>query len=421
MENSAGAGAETLFRRLRRGALNRCGGRAPFTARRRASAAEPGFQAGNNWRVFLAVAVVVAACEAPSDVIVEPASYSPVKESNGRFRVTYGAEPAEPRGFTVDGRLVIRTRDLQPFGPEWVLLSVPVDSGYVREEAAIYRQALIDEMAALGVLGSRRVLAAWTSPLQSPGGGYEDGCPGPAPPVPSPKAFTLYDLPPDDGVALRGLPTRSVDARVVTPGTVAGPFNTFTNVRVRVTPAMQEVRARGGNPFGPVLVPGGSDVVYSDGEGIWRASMADASQPAQLVAAGAYPALSSDGNLLAYARPLGVDSASQLFIVPVGLGTCIQEHVEITATGWEVVVRDLSSGDERVLGDGIEPQFDPLSARLVVRVTDLVWIDLAAGSRASIDLTVGAFAPTISPDGNVLAFALADGVNASVFFLPIAR
>ena len=363
------------------------------------------------------LAAGTSACQPPSDVLVEPEKYAPAMEPDGRFRVTSGVTPAEPRGFTPDDRLVFRTRDLPPFGSGWVLVSVPTDSGYVREEAAVYRRALVDEIGALAQLDDRRVLATWKEPLA-----LVQGCPEPAPPVPVPVAFTLHALPPQDGPALSNIPTRFVSAGVTAPRSEPGPPNAVGNVRVRATPAAREITARGGNPYGPVLVPGGHDVIYADGERIWQASMADTSQPATFVAAGAYPALSAGGGQLAYARPVGVDSTVEVIIVPAGLGVCVQEHVEITATGWEVIVRDLSTGTEQILGEGLEPAFDPLSARLLVRgPSELEWIDLATGMRTSIRPTTNAFAPFTALDGSILTFAVAEGGVPSVYFLPIQR
>jgi hypothetical protein len=62
---------------------------------------------------------------------------------------------------------------------------------------------------------------------------------------------------------------------------------------------------------------------------------------------GAFPALSPDGNLLAIAVPLGLDSTSGR--CTVGFCPCVQETVTITTTGWEITLYDLLEGSQRVL------------------------------------------------------------------------
>jgi hypothetical protein len=357
----------------------------------------------------VAIVCAVTFCGSPSDVIYVPGPSPPVEGANGLFRVTFGTGPAVESGFTSDGRLLIRTRDVAPFGMGWLILSVSPEEGRSREEAALYRQALVDEMGSLRTLGQRRVLATWKQPVQG-----TDGCLPPAPVVAPLVGVTFFDLPADDATVVDRLPSRFANYGIVTGAA-------SLQQRARVTPALQEIRANDGNPFGPALVPGGNDVIYSDGERIWRASMEDVSQPADLIGVGAYPAVSDDGTLLAYARPADVDSTVTLYVVPSLLAVCYQEQVEITAGRWEIVVRDLASGTERVLGDGLEPVFDPMAPRVVVRGADLSWVELADGVRTSIVGTGGAFAPAISPDGTLLAFSLPGDANSDVYYLPIRR
>ena len=196
----------------------------------------------------------------------------------------------------------------------------------------------------------------------------------------------------------------------------------YTLKRVRVAPAQRDVARTGANVFGPVTLPGTDAMVYSDGERVWQASISDTSAAPVLIGDGAYPAVSPDGHWLAYARPLGLDSTEQVFTIENPLQDCIETYVEITAVSWEIVLRDLETNEEEVLTDGVEPVFDPLGDRIVVRAGDLRWFNLSTGTSAPIAGTRGAFAPAISPDGDLLAFSLfSAGANSDVYFVRIDR
>jgi hypothetical protein len=186
---------------------------------------------------------------------------------------------------------------------------------------------------------------------------------------------------------------------------------------------MRDVDRTGANAFGPVLLPGTGTLVYSDGESLWRASAVDTASAPEFLGLGAYPALSPDARTLAYARPSGLDSTTRTFHIPVGLVMCVEDFVEITAASWELVVRDLASGTEQVLANGIDPAFDPKSDRLVVRGGSLRWLDLATGeSSAAIPGTAGAFSPVLSSDGGTLAFSrLNSPTNSDAYFVRITR
>jgi hypothetical protein len=195
-----------------------------------------------------------------------------------------------------------------------------------------------------------------------------------------------------------------------------------TQQRVRVNPAVRDADRNGTNPFGPVLLEGSDALIYSDGEQLWQADVTDTALAPVPIGFGAYPALSRDRRTLAYARPWGLDSTVRTFVIPLGFVFCVEEHVEVTAAGWEVVLRDLETGAEEGLTEGFDPAFDPLSARLVVRASDLRWVDLATGSVTPIPATSGAFAPAVSPDGGVLAFSLLNPTTSGdVYFLRITR
>lgn len=372
--------------------------------------------------VAVALAFGMAGCDTPSDVIFEAPGFTPVEDRDGRFQVTFGAGPEVARGFLPDGRLVLRALDLPPFGDGWVLASVPPLGGTVREEVAVYRQALTDPPSGLMIGEQHRALVLWRDAV--PG---IHGCPdsiqqagyllNPAnavavPPPASPVLISVYALPMEDGTALTSLPRRVVETKGVYGAGTA-------NQRVRITPALRDADRTGGDVFGPALVPGTSEMVYSDGDELWFLSLADTSSPPVALGLGAYPSLGPDGRTLAFARPVGLDSVVQVYQVPLPIGTCTQEHVEISAAGWELVLLDLETGDERVLGDGFDPAFDPTADRIVARVGGaLSWIDVGTGAATAIPGTAGAVDPSVSPDGVVLAFTLpvATG-NTNVYFV----
>jgi hypothetical protein len=387
--------------------------------------------------VGLAGCPLAMGCRTPSDVLYGPPIVTPTQDAEGRFRVTFGPQPDAVRGFTEDGRLLFRTRDVAPFGHEWMLASVPVDGGQMREEFSAYRQALISEVGAFVTDGSQRVLVAWRPPhFWSPISPGYDGCPdsavtdqgepGPAPRAPSPIGVTFLALGADDGASISSVPARyaSSHASFFVSARYEGDDPTYTlRKRVRVTPALRDVKQTGANPFGPVILTGIGQIVYSDGEHIWVARTVDTAAPPVLLGDGAYPALSPDGHTLAYARPLGLDSTEQDFTIRLSTGVCVQTQVEITAASWEIVLRDLESGSERVLTEGQEAVFDPRAPRVVVRGPDLRWVDLSTQDVVEIPETAGAFAPAISRDGGVLAFSLIpEGATAGdIYFVRIAR
>ena len=362
--------------------------------------------------------LLAAACAPPGDELFEPPGFTPLQDRDGRYRVTFGSGPDAVRGFLPDGRLLFRTFDLVPFGEAWILASAPLEGGVVREEAAVYRPALRSEMGSLLVDEARRILAAWIPAL--PG---VDGCPDssltsagiPPPPTPSPVGVTLYTLPPADGPPLASFPARFIPMTTVTgAGTISQ--------RVRVSPAVSDADRDGANPFGPVLLSGSTQLIFSDGEQLWQASVTDTSAAPVSIGAGAYPAISADRRTLAYARPLGLDSTVRNYFVPVGIVVCNERHVEVTAASWEIVLRDLESGTESVLGEGRDPAFDPVASRLVVRGSGLQWLELSTGVPSPIPATTGAFAPALSPDGAKLAFSLINAeTEVDVYFIRLTR
>jgi hypothetical protein len=114
-----------------------------------------------------------------------------------------------------------------------------------------------------------------------------------------------------------------------------------------------------------------------------------------------------------------VDSTIDTTSVGAGFSICVQQTVRITATGWEVELHDLSSGAVTNLGSGLEPRFDPLAARLLVRRDALYWIPLGGGSSEIIPNTEGAHSPAIAPDGSIVAFSIGGATDADVYVVRI--
>lgn len=356
---------------------------------------------------LLAILAFQFGCESPDDTVFDPSPSEPIATSAGN-RLTHGAGPDVVRGVTSDGRVVFHTRDLLPFDSGPLVATIAVDGGPAREEAATYRRGLRQTAGTIAYAPGRRVLAAWTTPV--PGA---HGCPPPAPDPPPVVYVTLYELSETDGAPIPSLPQEPVPVNAV-----AGAAT--NSQRIRITPAQRELRDLGANPFGPVPLPDGS-LAFSDGERVWRGRAGDAT-PATLIGDGAYPALRPDGVTLAYARGVGVDSTSQTYAIPVGLGFCVQEQVEITSTGWQIVLHDLGTGQETPLGDGLEPAFDPLAPRLAIRLGgELRWLGLDGTDLGPIPGTAGAFSPAIAGDGSVIAYSVAGSDGTDAYFRLIVR
>lgn len=359
------------------------------------------------YRLSALVVGMALACSATTDVVVEIPESAPLP-GDGALRLTVNAAPDLVRGFLPDGRLLFRTTGLVPFGTSTILASIAVSGGSAREEAVVYRRALRIQVETLAQVPGRRVLGAVSPPLAG-----LDGCPPPAPAPPSAVSVTWYELGEVDGTPVSSLPIHTASTGAVT---VTG----STSYRVRQNPALRDVTVLGANPFGPVLMPDGS-TLYSDGETIWRTRLTDTTGQRDSVAWGAYPLLSGDARSLIFARPLVVDSVTQTYTIPLGLGVCTQEHVIISYAGWEVVTLDLESSGLQVLGRGAEPVLDPLAPRLLVRDGSLVWLTYDGVRSEPIPGTSGAFAPAVSPDGTVLAFSRRTDDNTDAYYRLISR
>ena len=366
-------------------------------------------------RRALLVLSVLAACGEPDDSLFTSPPLPPVEITPGLFRVTWNPEPDVVRGFTPDGRIVYLAHDLPGVDSGWALVTVGLTDGAVREEARIYRLAVRDTVAHVLFGPSDRVLVTWRTVLEA---GLECfSCPAPSAPI----GFAVRRLPPTDGAPLSALPTRSVTLPNHVVGTATcfdGSLDPAAMRRIRLRPTEQEALQRRSNPYGPVEQPDGSAGFYSDGDAVWRYDPADPVAPPDSVGPGAFPALSADGSRLAAAIPLGLDSTSGL--CTAGLCPCRLETVTLSTTGWAVLLYELSSGVGTQLTAGLEPAFDPLEPRLVVRRPDgLYWVDLATGNAVAIPRTEGGYAPAVAPDGSILAFTAERFDNPDVFFVRI--
>jgi hypothetical protein len=356
---------------------------------------------------------IAIACGAPDDSLFVAQPQPPLEIASGLYRVTWNAGPDVVRGFSPDGqRIVYQSRGLYGFGAEWHVLTVRVDDGSVREEAAVYRLGLADSVGHVVVGSVNRLLVTWRS---VPDGVITcEACPPPPPVI----DLAIRRLPLTDAAPIATLPTRAVPLpNHRSSDTTCGP-DPFPNGfhRIRLRPVEHEVLERRTNPFGPVERADGTAGFYSDGEAVWRYDPADPAAAPDSIGPGAFPALSSDGLTLAAAVPLGLDSTSAS--CASGLCPCRQETVTVTTTGWEVRLYDLAAGTSSPLGPGLEPAFDPLEPRLAVRRPDaLYWMDLATGGANPIPGTDGGYAPAVSPDGALLAFTAPRFDNADVFFV----
>jgi hypothetical protein len=364
-------------------------------------------------RCGLWIAVMaLAGCQEPDDTLFTAPALEPV-EQGGRFRVTFNPGPDVTRGFTPDGaRIVYRSRGLGGFGDEWRLLSSPIDGvGAVREEAELYRAAVEDgPVGHITFDANGRTLSIWRPSIE----GFH-WCGPPTPVGPEVTELVLLRLGPEDGLPISSISMHSIIPPIVFLASTLG----AELKRVRLTPAEQLVRTLGANPFGPVVAPTGDDIAYvSDGDNIWRVVLTDPAAPRELVGQGAFPALAPDGSLLAVALPTGVDSSMAVDTLVLGLGLCIQETVTISATGWQTMVYDLAADSSWVVTAGRYPQFDPSGTRLLVRRGDgLHWITLASGTEALVPGTSGAYAPSVSSDGSIVAFSLVGAAGPDVYFV----
>jgi hypothetical protein len=372
------------------------------------------------WSALVLGPFILLACSEPDDTLFVRPPVPPAEIAPGLFRLTWSETADVVRGFSVESdRIVYQSRDLPGFARGVGVFSASISDGSVREEAGIYRLALQDTTSHIILGAASRLHVAWHT--TGPGGVTCDNPPDPCPAPPPATDVAIRRLPLTDGAAINSLPIRefTIPNNSATARLCAGGGSDPVGEKVlRVRPAEREIALRRVNPFGPAERADGTAGFFSDGETVWRYDPADPAAPPVPVGPGAFPALSPDGARLAAAIPTGVDSTSgQCF---AGLCPCSQTTWTITAAGWSIVLYDLSGGAADTLAAGLEPVFDPLEPRILVRRPDaLHWVTLATGESTEIAGTGGGYAPAISPDGALLAFTAQRFDSPDVFFLRI--
>lgn len=193
-------------------------------------------------------------------------------------------------------------------------------------------------------------------------------------------------------------------------------------VDVRFLPADADALTRGTNPFGPAVSGASPAFVLSDGAAIYRGSGVPGDPMLDSVTAGAYPALSPDGRLLAFTRIALSDSTTETCTVFAGLGSCIQTTTTVLEASREIWLHTLATGDEQMLLAGAEQAaFDADGSRVVVvTAAGLAWVDVASGGTTPIPNTAGAHSPAVSPDGRYVAFVAEWSGQPDVYFARVA-
>jgi hypothetical protein len=353
---------------------------------------------------FFVLLLLASACDAPEDRIFVPETVMPEEVRSGLFRLTWNEGPDVVRGITPDGaRIVYHSEGGGIGGFQGArILSIAIEGGAAREEAGLYRAALLQPVANLVYHEAHRMMSIWVTGVS----GTHSCVDCPAPPRAVGIRYLL--LPAGDTEPLSSLP--SFQRQVPAWGSAAP-----GRYLVRVTPTESQIRGFGIDPYRPALTPGGLTTYFSDGEAVWRFDAATGGPPDSIFP-GAFVALSPDGTRLAVSAPVGVDSTSgQCFS---GLD-CQQTTWMMTLTNWLTTIYDITSL-AIVVGPfaGFEPAFAPDGSRVLVRrFGGLFWVDLASGAETFIEGTEGAFAPAVFPDGSGIAFSARLFGNADVFFM----
>ena len=354
-------------------------------------------------RLVLVAVLGTPACEAPDDRILEPEALAPVEIAPGVFRLTWNEGPDVVREITPDGARIVYRSAAGGVAPstDTRMLSIAVEGGAAREEAGLYRAAFLQQVGNLTFHEGRRMLSVWS--LGIPESHSCLTCP----PPPVAVGITYLLLAAEDGEPLPRLP--AFDLTLPVWNSDAGPARHV----VRVTPAEQQIRAFGVDPYRPAIAPGGFTTFFSDGEAVWRYD-AVAGGPRDSLFPGAFVALSPDGSLLAVSTPLGLDSTTG----QCAFGDCQQTTIMITTTGWYTTVYNIATLEVSLVSvPGLEPVFDSNGARILVRrLGNFYWIDLSSGAETLVEGTEGAFAPAVFPDGSGIAFSSNRFGNADVFF-----
>lgn len=369
-------------------------------------------------RLAACLALVLAACGVPEDELFSPTAVEPVQVAPGVYRMTFNSGPDLVRGFSADGGAVLYRSRGPDSSEAWRILAAPVEGGPVSEEAALYRAAITSSVASLTARGNERVMAVWSTPLIP-----TFSCPCfPPDSYPSVTGLTFYWLGERDGRALAALPVHSSTLRSAirfdSTDAVNG-IQVFGDT-VRLVIAQQVIRSLPVNPFGPTLSADGAEIIYSDGETLWRVAR-DSPGVRDSLGPGAFPALSADGRWLAAVVPVQVDSTATFCVQ--ALDPTLQCHQRLfthTTLGWQARLYDLAGDSTVIVGAGLEAVPDMNRSRVLVRRFDgLYWVQLPGRESRLVTGTGGAYAIAMSPREDAVAFTADRFQNPDVFLLVV--
>jgi len=166
--------------------------------------------------------------------------------------------------------------------------------------------------------------------------------------------------------------------------------------------------------FRPSWSPDGERLVFSDGLvlRVWRVGDADA-QAIPNTDEGVSPAWSPDGQWIAFTRLERADSSSATCgywqdppLIPPG-PSCVTRITNYDQGPRLLNLIRPDGSDLRVLGDGEEPAWSSDGGTLLFRRSNRIWRSAPDGSGAEpLSFTENGHEPTISPEGQYLAFAV---------------
>jgi hypothetical protein len=359
------------------------------------------------------LALLTFDCGVDSPVIFQAEPGAPEEVRPGIFRLTYHLEPDLYPTWIDSVTVSYRGRGLPPYDTGLVLLQRSIRGGPATEREAKYRaQAAELSLVPVSVpaIAGEPYLVYWIA--------AKNGV-----------ALCSVPCPPAAAQGLRVLDPSADDTLVALPGWTLL-FDRLSHVavgnnqvvRLRLLPEDLDARDRWMNPFGPAYGLTPVPLYVSSGTVIFSASGSPASPTLDSVTTGSHPAVSRNGSVLAFSRTTIAGSTTGTCSIAFGLGACIQTTVTLLEGGREIWVRDLSTGDERSLGQGWAPAFDVTGTRVAVTTpAGLDWIEVASGARSPIPNTAGAHSPAVSPEGEWLAFVAQWSGQPDVYFMAIPR